>query len=93
MSAPSPRPPVTEIRFDASQVSGDPLIGHRETYFAEAGGYRPTPVYARDRLTAGTTLQGPALITEAETTCVIGPSATVTPDTFGNLIMQLQGTT
>ena len=84
-------PAVTEVRFDAGQAAGaHALTGHREAYFAEAGGTIPTPVYARDRLAVGATLKGPALITEAETTAVIGPGATVTVDPFGNLIMRLR---
>ncbi len=84
-------PSVTEVRFDAAQAAsgGDPLLGHREAWFAEAGGFVTTPVYARDRLAIGATLTGPALITEAETTSVIGAYAVVTVDPFGNLIMRL----
>ncbi len=83
-------PSVTEVRFDASMTAAaDPLTGRRDAWFAEAGGYVSTPVYARDRLPVGATLSGPALITETETTTVIGPCATVTADAFGNLIMRL----
>ncbi|WP_158746969.1 hydantoinase/oxoprolinase family protein [Acidisphaera sp. L21] len=87
-------PSVTEVQFDAkSAAGGAPLMGHRDAYFAEAGGYVATPIYARDRLAVGTTLDGPALITEAETTCVIGPAASVVVDEFGNLIMRLHAPT
>ena len=83
-------PSVTEIRFEAQADHGqDPLLGHREAWFAEAQGFVRTPIYARDRLPLGVTIHGPALITEAETTAVIGPHTTVTVDTFGNLIMRL----
>jgi len=83
-------PSVTEVRFDAGKAaSDDPLIGRRDAYFAEAGGWVPTPVYARERLAVGAAIDGPALITEAETTAVIGPAARVTVDGFGNLIMRL----
>ena len=84
-------PSVTEVRFDAAraQTAGAPRLGERQAWFTEAGGFITTPVYARDRLPVGTTLPGPALITEAETTTVIGPHASVTVDVFGNLIMRL----
>ncbi len=81
---------VTEVRFDArEQKGGDALSGHRQAYFAEAGGFISTPVYARDRLQPGAEIAGPALIAETETTCVIGPAANVAMDAFGNLIMRL----
>ena len=82
-------PSVTEVRFEAPSGGGESLLGHRDAWFAEAGGYVPTPVHARAALTPGTVLHGPALITEAETTSVIGPHASVTVDEFGNLIMRL----
>ena len=85
-------PSVDEVRLDASAASlpGEgALTGHRDAYFAEAGGYVSTPVYARALLAAGARVDGPALITEAETTAVIGPAAHVTVDGFGNLIMRL----
>ncbi len=84
-------PSVTEVRFGASRAAsgGDPLLGHRDAWFAEAGGFVATPIYARDRLAIGATLAGPALIIEAETTAVIGPNATAAVDPFGNLIMRL----
>lgn len=81
---------VSEIRFATTLATGASLIGHRQAWFAEAGGFVATPIHARDRLTTGDIVQGPALITEAETTAVIGPAATVTVDAFGNLVMRLQ---
>ena len=83
-------PSVTEVRFEAPAGGGVSLLGHRDAYFAEAGGYVPTPVHARARLAVGAVLDGPALVTEAETTSVIGPHASVTVDAFGNLIMRLR---
>ena len=81
---------VQEVRFAGAAAAGGARIGERMAYFAEAGGPVATPVYARDRLPVGTALDGPALITEAETTAVVGPGARVTVDAFGNLIMRLQ---
>ncbi len=84
-------PSVEEVRFEASDATAqDPLIGRRAAYFAESGGYVSTPVYARDRWAIGATIEGPALITEAESTAVIGPDASVTVDAFGNLIMRIR---
>jgi N-methylhydantoinase A len=83
-------PSVSEVRF-AGQVSHGPaLIEHRPAYFAEAGRFLETPVYARQALAAGTSFTGPALIEEAESTAVVGPSATSTVDEFGNIIMRVR---
>ncbi len=88
------RPLVEEVRFaESAQEQGEALLGYRDAWFAEAGGYVRTPIYRRDRLRPGTTLDGPALITEAETTAVIGPDASVAVDPFGNIILHLHSTT
>jgi N-methylhydantoinase A len=82
-------PAVTEIRFDDAAGGGDALIERRPAYFPEQGGFVDTPVYARNRLTVGIEIEGPALIEEAESTCVVGPDARVGADRFGNLIMRI----
>jgi N-methylhydantoinase A len=83
-------PAVHEIRFASEMsVSGDALIERRPAYFEEMGGFVETPVYARARLKEGQRIAGPALIEEAESTGVVGPSAFVEVDHFGNLIMHI----
>jgi N-methylhydantoinase A len=47
----------------------------RPAYFAESGGFVPTPVYDRYRLGPGATFGGPAIVEERESTAVIGPRA------------------
>jgi len=87
-------PSVAEIRFAAEPTgAGTAMIERRPAYFAEANGFVDTPVFARARLAPGTQIDGPALIEEAESTAVIGPAASVTVDTFGNLIMHLNNRT
>jgi N-methylhydantoinase A len=85
-------PSVAEIRFPKQEGSAqwDALIEHRKAYFTELDGFVDTPVYARTRLAPGRKITGPALIEEAESTCVIGPKANVEVDAFGNLIMRLE---
>jgi len=83
-------PAVDKVRFDESASDGgDPLIERRPAWFGELGGYVPTPIYARARLSAGVEIVGPALIEEAESTSVIGPGATATLDAFGNIVMRI----
>ena len=86
--------PVSDLRFDALESSGgDALVERRAAYFEECGGFVEVPVFARDRLVTGNAaIAGPMLIEEAESTAVIGPSASVTADSHGNLTMRLQST-
>jgi N-methylhydantoinase A len=82
---------VSELRFAGlARAGGEALIERRLAYFEERGGYVDVPVFARNRLTAPDRIAGPALIEEAESTAVVGPSASVVSDRFGNLIMSLE---
>ncbi len=82
--------PVTEVRFAGNTLRQEPLIEHWPAYFVEAGRFVDTPVYARAALRPDTRIEGPALIEEAESTAVIGPSAHLRVDAFGNLTMHLK---
>ena len=83
---------VSELRFgELDTRDSDALIEHRMAYFEERAGFVEVPVFARARLpTGGTPIVGPALIEEAESTAVVGPSASVVTDAFGNLVMTLR---
>jgi N-methylhydantoinase A len=85
---------VSELRFAGLESpGGDALIERRPAYFEECAGFIDVPVYAWDRLAASAArISGPALIEEAESTAVVGPSASVVADSHGNLIMSLKGT-
>jgi len=48
-----------------------------------------TPIYRRDTLPVGTTLTGPAIITQFDATTVVPPDATITVDEALNLILEL----
>jgi N-methylhydantoinase A len=68
--------------------SGSPdaaLISVRPVEFGVLGGRIDTPIYARDKLGAGDTLAGPALIQEYASTTVLTPGDTLKVDRFGNL--------
>ena len=49
------------------------------------GGRIDTPLYAREKLTAGNAIAGPALIQEYASTTVLAPGDKLTVDRFGNL--------
>ena len=83
---------VSELRFgELDTRDSDALIERRMAYFEEYAGFVEVPVFARARLpTGGTPIVGPALIEEAESTAVVGPSASVVTDAYGNLVMTLR---
>jgi N-methylhydantoinase A len=59
---------------------------YREVQFAE--GSLTTAVYARDALSSGTCLEGPAIVEEFGSTTVVLPRQRARVDAFGNLILQ-----
>jgi N-methylhydantoinase A len=63
---------------------------HRQAYFPESGGYVRCPVYDRYALVPGATIDGPALIEEAESTCVLGTNDFARIDEHLNLIVEIQ---
>ncbi len=75
-------------RMTAHESSeGGARKGTRRAWFgAEA---HDSPVYDRYRLVAGTEIEGPALVEERESTCVIGPGETARVDAAGNLVAEL----
>jgi N-methylhydantoinase A len=81
--------PVMEMRHgldDAGGASG-PLKGRRAAYFPDAGGFVDCPVYDRYRMQPGAVIEGPALVEERESTCVIGPGQMGRIDPFHNLVV------
>ncbi len=71
------------------------LSGRRPAYFGEDGssdgGFFDCAVYNRYALAAGDAIDGPALIEEAESTCVLAPGDRAVVDPQLNLIITLQG--
>ena len=64
--------------------------GTRSAYFA-GHGLVDTPVYDGNRLLAGASIRGPAIVEETFTTFVLPQGATTTVDTSGNYITTLAG--
>jgi N-methylhydantoinase A len=60
----------------------------RRAYFPETG-FIDCPVYDRYTFAPGVTLQGPALIEERESTCVLGHNDHARLDEYGNVIVEL----
>ena len=80
------KPQLREIGTDDGPLSAAQKE-IRSVYFAECGGYIECPIYNRYRLSAGTILEGPAIVEEIDATTVIHPDYQATVDRFGNLIL------
>jgi N-methylhydantoinase A/oxoprolinase/acetone carboxylase beta subunit len=83
-----PRPPLS-LKQDEQFAEDTALKGERPVYFVEAGGFMQTPVYDRYSMGKDMKLNGPAIVEERECTVVVGPSALLTVDPYGNLIIDL----
>ena len=66
------------------------LKGTRPAWFGETG-VVDCPVYDRYRLPPGAAIEGPALVEERESTCIIGPGQTATVDAARNLVAEVGG--
>ena len=89
-----PRPGT--VGAQAEDVTGDAAAarkGERRAYFASEGGFVSTPVYDRYRLGPGSTMAGPAIIEERESTAIIGPGSRVHVDEGLNVVVALGGGT
>ena len=63
--------------------------GSRRAYFPQAGDFVDCPTYDRYALAPDDTLEGPALIEERESTCVLGIGAQARVDERYNLVVEL----
>jgi len=76
-------------RLKHAKRSPESLRGHRQAYFPDAGGYVRCAVYDRYALKPGHVVDGPALIEEAESTCVLGAGDRATVDERLNLVIDV----
>jgi N-methylhydantoinase A len=61
----------------------------RPVYFAQTGWIEDCPVHDRYALRPGSTISGPALIEEHESTAVLGPGDNAVVDGIGNLLVDI----
>ena len=77
-----------------ARLSGDlsapaeALTGKRDVYFEDAGGFVRCDIYDRARLVPGSTVDGPAILENVDSTVVIDPGWRGRIDDFGNCIMR-----
>ena len=81
---------VGEVRAEPLPLDG-PDSGHarsgaRPVWF---GGWRETPIYARERLRPGNRLAGPAVVEQMDSTAVILPGQEAEVDGYLNLVVHV----
>ncbi|MCA0433086.1 MAG: hydantoinase/oxoprolinase family protein [Proteobacteria bacterium] len=74
----------------AGKRKGPAPLHVRKVHDAGAGKALPTPVYWRFDLPPGTTLKGPAIIAEHETSTIVTPRFSVTIDSVGYIHLERQ---
>jgi len=83
------KPRLERIARGGRAPSASALHGKRSAYFTELGKTIATPIYARDELSAGNRIEGPALVEEHASTTVILPGDRLRVDAFGNLDIEV----
>ncbi len=75
------RPPATTRIEDA-------IIGKREAWLVEAGGFVSCPIYDRERLGPGQSFSGPAIVEQMDATTVLLPGQRASVDPYLNIIVE-----
>ncbi|MCR4520703.1 MULTISPECIES: hydantoinase/oxoprolinase family protein [Bosea] len=74
---------------DAGPDASHAIIGSREVWFPEAGGFVACPIYDRDKLKSGNRFSGPAIVEQMDSTTVLLPGMTATVEPYLNLILEM----
>lgn len=82
-----PAPPAA-AEVPTTGSTSDAMITDRDVWFSGTG-YIKAPVYRRERLPAGTELDGPAVIEQMDATTIVPPRAKLVVDPLGNLRISL----
>jgi N-methylhydantoinase A len=85
--APTSKPALKKLSTQSNGSVASAQKGSRSVYFPQAGGYVACPIYDRERLGAGATISGPAIVEEWTSTTVVPPGWKLSVDGFGNLIL------
>ncbi|MGE5512632.1 MAG: hydantoinase/oxoprolinase family protein [Bacteroidota bacterium] len=72
----------------AQQPLESALIGKRDVWLAEPGGFVFCPVYDREKLGPGHRLSGPAVIEQMDATTLVLPGQTAAVDPYLNIIVE-----
>ncbi len=74
---------------DAGSDASHAIIGSREVWFPEAGGFVACPIYDRDKLKSGNRFAGPAIVEQMDSTTVLLPGMSATVEPYLNLILEM----
>ncbi|WP_089176737.1 hydantoinase/oxoprolinase family protein [Bosea sp. AS-1] len=74
---------------DAGPDASHAIVGSREVWFPEAGGFVACPIYDRDKLRSGNRFAGPAIVEQMDSTTVLLPGMTATVEPYLNLILEM----
>ncbi len=69
-----------------SESAASALKNTRRAYF---DGWLDCPVYAREKLSCGNRIAGPAIVEQEDSTTVIHPGQSAQIDPFGNIIIEV----
>jgi len=76
------------------QISGgsgaSAVVGRREAYFPELGGFAECDIIDRYQLSAGDRFKGPAIVEERESTTVVLPGDVVKVSAAGHLVITVE---
>ena len=84
------KPRLREIPATGAEA-GTAVKNRRPVFFAESSGFVDCPIYDRYLLSAGTIVEGPAIVEEFDTTTVLHPGYMASVDRFGNLLLTQNG--
>jgi N-methylhydantoinase A len=84
-----PRPTIQLKRPEGDFDSKSAVKKNRQVYFPEYNGFVECPVYDRYRMGPGSTLTGPAIVEEKESTLVVGPGGKLRIDDYLNAIIEM----
>ncbi len=82
------KPSLELIPSGSAAPTAEAKLGQRKVYVG-GGSYEEFSILRRDRLLAGNSFHGPALIEEATATTVVEKGQSCTVDRYGNLIIEL----
>jgi N-methylhydantoinase A/oxoprolinase/acetone carboxylase beta subunit len=78
---------VPEPAYEPTVVASEPIMG--EVYFVHEGARLTTPYVERDSLALGAEVEGPAVITEWDSTTIVPPRSTAVVADTGDLVITL----
>lgn len=73
---------------DAGPDASAAIMGRREVWFPETGGFVDCALYDREKLKSGNLIEGPAIIEQMDATTVLLPGMTARVEPYLNLILE-----